>query len=216
LDQKYHQSLIQSFYWYSEAIKEIGVDHQLFYIKMVSAVEALSKLTPIPPDGLELKLNELMANNFTSEEQENIKSWLENRKIGKRFRQFLEQYSQGFFEPIPEIASHCYIPEADLDKYAKRIYSARSKYLHEGRPMYLSFDMTADEARNWDIDPTLGELTDRREIPGNEKLPRTRWFERTVNYCLKNFLNIYSKNAERYHQITQEDLESLGISGHVE
>ncbi len=36
LDQEYHQNFIRAFYWYAEAIREIGIDHQLFFIKMVS------------------------------------------------------------------------------------------------------------------------------------------------------------------------------------
>ena len=31
-------------------------------------------------------------------------------------------------------------------------------------------------------------LKDRKKIPANEKLPRSRWFERITNHCFKNFI----------------------------
>lgn len=193
MDPKYHQRLIQSFYWYSEAIKEIGVSHSLFFIKMVSSVEALLKSVAAPPDELESKLKKSIKNGFTKEEKGEISNWLENRKISKKFVTFLQEYSDGFFGKVPETAPHCYIKANELGDYAKRIYTARSKYLHEGRSMYLSSDMLAEESKYWDVDPALGEMNDRRKIPGDEKLPRARWFERIVNHCLKNFLNSHSK-----------------------
>lgn len=189
LDQKYHQNLIRAFYWYSEAIKEIGIDHQLFFIKMVSAVESLLKFVKISPDSLDKKLRKMISNGkFDNDESSAIERWLENRQIRQRFTRFLLQYSNNFLKGVKRKARHCHIYKNQLDKYAKRIYDARSAYLHNGSPMYLSQDMCGKHARYWDLDPSLGMMTDRKMFAANEKLPRTRWFERIVNYCVKNFV----------------------------
>jgi len=189
LDQKYHQNLIRAFYWYAEAIKEIGIDHQLFFIKMVSAVESLLKFVKISPDSLDKKLRKMINNGeFNNDESSAIERWLENRKIRQRFTGFLQQYSNNFFKGGKRKAKHCYIYRNQLDKYAKRIYDARSAYLHNGNPMYLSLDMRSEYAKYWDLDPSLGTMIDRKKFATNEKLPRIRWFERIVNHCLKSFI----------------------------
>lgn len=189
LDQEYHQSLIRAFYWYAEAIKEIGVDRQLFFIKMVSAVEALLNFIEAPSGNLKVKLMKLVKEEFFTEAEKNeIERWLENRKIRQRFMIFLQNYSRGFFKKGKRKAKHCYIRKSELMNYAKRIYDARSTYLHSGKPMFLSIDIGAEGAEFWDLDPSLGMMVDRKRFTANEKLPRTRWFERLVNHCLKNFI----------------------------
>lgn len=189
IDSKYHQSLIRAFYWYREAIKDIGVNHQLFYIKMVSSVEALLNFVELDSDSLESKMSDLIGNKkFNQQEIDELNNWLRNRKISQRFISFIKKYSKGFCKGGKRRASHCYIKKEDIEKYTKRIYKARSEYLHNGKPMYISFDMGMKEAGTWDLDPSLGMSADRRNIPANEKLPRPRWFERVVNYCLNNFI----------------------------
>jgi len=189
VDQQYHQNLIRAFYWYSEAVKEIGIDHQLFFIKMVSAVESLLKFVKISLDSLDKKLSKMINNKeFNNDESAAIKRWLENRRIRQRFASFLQQYSNNFFKGGQRKAKHCHIYKNQLGKYSKRIYDARSAYLHNGSPMYLSLDMRGKHARYWDLDPSLEMMTDRKKFAANEKLPRTRWFERLINYCLKNFI----------------------------
>ena len=171
LDQKYHQNLIIAFYWHAKAIKEIGIDHQLFFIKMVSAVESLLKFVKISPDSLDKKLRKMMDNGeFNNDESNAIKRWLENRRIRQRFTFFLLQYSNNFFKGGKKKARRCHIYKNQLDKYAKRIYDARSAYLHNGSPMYLSQDMRGKHARYWDLDPSLGMMTDRKKFAANEKL----------------------------------------------
>lgn len=189
LDQSYHQNLIQSLHWYSGGAKEIGVDHELFFIKLVSSVEALLDTTGAEQDGLADKLNALNTKNtFEPEEWNQIKRWLENRKIRKRFVGFLERYSTDFSGEVPKEAGHCYIPQDEISKYTKRIYDARSSYLHAGKPMFLSMDMRGDDMKKWDLDASMGMSADRKKISEKEKLPRVRWFERIVNYSIKNFI----------------------------
>ncbi|HWQ59759.1 MAG TPA: hypothetical protein VN420_01270 [Candidatus Fimivivens sp.] len=184
---KYHQALIRAFDGYSKAIKEIGADAALFYIKMVSAIEPL--LEESGPDKLEKKLRNLIGKGGALEEdREEITNYINNRKIKRKFIAFLSKYSEGFFKGFHRKAKHCYIRKPELGRYAGAIYNARSKYLHEGAPMFLSSDFNTEEAYPWDVDPSLEMMADRRRFSKNEKLPRMMWFERLVNYCLKRYL----------------------------
>lgn len=180
VDQKYHQKLAYAFYWYAEGIKEIGVNHNLFYIRMVSSIEALlDNEIESPQDSLERKLDSLINEDyFDNPEKQQIQQWIRTRKIKKRFVSFVEKYSKGFFKGGNRKAKHCYIKKSDLENYIKLIYDARSAYLHAGKPMRISPDGNADFARSWDS----GSLN-------NKILPRVRWFERIVNHCLKGFVD---------------------------
>ena len=190
IDGKYHQSFIRSFGWYSKAIKEIGIDDELFFIKMTSCIEALLKFIKIDEDNLEKKIRSLINDNyFGNEYKSEVKNWLHNRKIGYRFLSFISQYSSGFFKCGTRKPKHCYIFKPDLNKFTKSIYNARSKYLHEGKPMYLSMEMLNDSYKDFDLDGTSNKMADRRKFNDKEKLPRMRWFERITNHCLKNFIN---------------------------
>ncbi|MDP2676209.1 MAG: HEPN domain-containing protein [bacterium] len=187
VDQQYHQSLIRAIHWYSVAIKEMGVDHELFFIKMVSSIEALLDISKMEPDDIEKKMVGLK-DSFTPDEWIQVERWLQNRKIRKRFAYFLEKHSDGFSGEVPERASHCFIAKDKVVTYAKRIYDARSAYLHTGKPMFLSMDMRGDDSKKWDLDPSMGMSIDRKKISEKEKLPRTRWFERIVNYSIHSFI----------------------------
>lgn len=194
LGQNYHQNLIQSLHWYSEGIKEIGTDHELFFIKLVSSVEALLDITGTESDGLAQKLHDLHgANTFDTDEWVQIERWLKNRMIRRRFTEFYINHSIGFTSAVPKEAAHCYIPGEQIPEYIKRIYDARSAYLHTGKPMFLSNDMRNDEMKKWDVDPIMGMSADRKKIPEKEKLPRLRWFERITNYAVKHYLQEISK-----------------------
>ena len=189
IDGQYHQSIIRAFYWYAESIKEIGVDHQLFFIKMVSSVEALLKYIDIPKDDFPEKIKMVINKQvFNGEQKDEIEKWLQNRKIRQKFSIFLSQYSKGFFKGRRWKAKHCHIYRNDVALFAKKIYDARSAYLHVGNPMYLSDDLTSDFAKTWDLDVSMGMMVDRKEYSAKEKLPRTRWFERITNHCLKSFM----------------------------
>ncbi len=196
INEDYHQNLIQSFFWYTEAIKEIGTDPQLFFIKMVSSAEALLRFIKISPDALEEKINKVIEVGFTKKEADEIKNWFKNRKIGQRFLIFFQKYSTGFFKGGKKRASHCFIKKPELKENVRRIYRARSKYLHEGKNMYVSSDLRGDDAKFYDKDPSRGMFIDRRNIPEGEKLPRTRWFERITNHCLKNFVEELSQSTK--------------------
>lgn len=171
VDKEKHQDLIHSIYWYREAIKEIGIDNELFFLKMVSCVEALISKIEIQNDNLRGKLEKVLNKNaFTDFEKEEIKNWLRNRKIKKRFIKFVEIYSQeGFFHSGYRKSKHCYIRKNELKDFLSRVYDARSAYIHTGKPMYISLDMniggdvTDGKCHLWDQDPSLGMSADRKK-----------------------------------------------------
>jgi hypothetical protein len=80
-----------------------------------------------------------------------------------------------------------------------KIYDARSRYLHDGEPMFISRFM--DIATDWHFDPSVGITMDKRSVGAINvdqknfnslklpyQLPYPYWFENLVNYCLKTYL----------------------------
>jgi len=98
---------------------------------------------------------------FTGEEKQELKNWISNRKIKQKFVKFIDTYSEGFYKSGYRKATHCYIKKTNSTKYLKRIYDARSAYIHTGKPMYISSDINiyGDSSDNkyhlWDLDPSL-------------------------------------------------------------
>lgn len=189
IDQKFHKEMSQAFSWYSEAIKEIGTDNELFYIKMVSCIESLLQNIQLQADNLDDKIKTFLEKNkFEMKERDEVLSWLNHRKVQQKFSTFIEKYSAGFFKGGNRKAKHCFIKRKDLTKFLKRIYTARSNYLHKGRSMYISFNIPGKEHKKIDLDPSIEMCIDKCRFKESEKLPRTRWFERLVNHCLINFI----------------------------
>ena len=81
----------------------------------------------------------------------------------------MEQHSSGFFKGGNFKAKHLKIKRANLGKALNVIYTARSKYLHAGEPMFLSQPIKGGE--KWDIDPTTGMIADNRSFAPSQKLP---------------------------------------------
>jgi hypothetical protein len=167
----------------------------MVFIRLVSSIEALSKDFSLKgkDDLLAGKnIDDIIINGVLDEEEKDeLEKTFENRKARKKFKIFIEKYSKGFFKGGNYKAKHTRILKKDLEKTLDAIYSARSKYLHSGEPMYLSLPIKGEY--NWDTDPSLGMIMDRRRIPKSQKLPYTYWFERLVRHCLLNYLdNNYS------------------------
>ena len=119
-------------------------------------------------------------------EKEKLKKTFENRKSKARFITFIEKHSSGYFKGGNYKAKHCKIPKKQLSKVLRTIYDARSSYLHNGEPMYLSQPMHGGE--KWDTDPSMGMIVDNRSFSASQKLPFTYFFEGLVRQCLLNFL----------------------------
>jgi hypothetical protein len=175
---------------YERALKEIGKDAEMVFIRLVSSIEALSKDYNLKgKDDLFAgkKFKDIInPGALSNEEMNELENTFENRKARKKFIRFIEEYSKGFFKGGNYKAKHTKILKKDLEKTLGSIYDARSKYLHTGEQMYLSLPLRG--MSNWDIDPSLGMIIDRRKIPKSQKLPYTHFFEGLVRHCLMNYL----------------------------
>lgn len=190
LNPELHQKFILACFHYARALKEIGKDNEMVFIRLVSSIEALSKDFDLKgKDDLLAGKNfdDIIINGVLIEEEKvELEKTFENRKARMKFKRFIEKYSKGFFKGGNYKVKHTRIFKKDLGKTLDAIYSARSKYLHAGEPMYLSLPIKGEH--NWDTDPSLSMVIDRRRIPKSQKLPYTHWIERLVRHSLLNYL----------------------------
>lgn len=198
LNTKKHQGFILACYHYARALKEVGIDSEMVFIRLVSAIETLSKeykLSKVDNPLNGEKFHNLF--DISSLSREHLKQIKEILNISKKdiiqvekskrkFVKFIEDFSKGALKGGNWKAKHVKITRENLSKVLTAIYDARSNYLHNGEPMYLSQFMHG--AGKWDTDPSLGMIIDNREFPVSQKLPYTYWFENVVRSCLLNYL----------------------------
>jgi len=186
----YHQQIILACYHYARALKEFGVDEEMVFIRLVSAVEALSEWVVLKKnDDLfnELEFDDIVKTELLAKKQlQELKKLFDVRKSKLKFKRFIEQYSKGFFKGGNFEAPHTRIKKADLLDTLSAIYDSRSEYLHGGEAMYLSQPMRG--GHKWDTDPSLGMIIDNRKFPRRKKLPYGSYFQRLVRYCLMEFI----------------------------
>lgn len=191
LNPKYHHSFALAAKQYSIALRNIGVDEEMVFIKLVSAIEALSKHAELTSEedlltGKALK-DVLSKDHQTPEILEVLGNVFSNRKTSLKFRKFIKTHMG---DTIPKEApmkgvGWKWITLENIDDVLKRVYNARSKYLHEGQLMYLSKPMKGTIG---DFDPSLGMIIDNREFKEDEHLPLSSSFENLVRTCLLNFV----------------------------
>jgi hypothetical protein len=223
LDRKLHQNFILACHHYARAVKEVGVDAEMVFIRLVSAIETLSANLPLDQkdDKLEKQgVTDLIEKSTLPKElKSELKTVFDVRKSRKKFVRFIEQHSGGFFKGGNFKAKHLKIKRANLGKVLDFIYAARSKYLHAGEPMFLSQPIKGGE--KWDTDPTSGMIVDNRVFPPPEKLPSSGvivdsrsftpsqklpyayFFEGLVRQCLVNYLkaNLSSPGGSMSQQV---------------
>ena len=191
LPSKHHVAFGFAFEHYARALQEIGVDEEMIFIRLVSAVEALSqKINVTEKDVLYGKTFEELVDRkkLDKSEYDSLRSTFNVRKSEARFRKFLALYSSDFFDDSVEKAQAVSVPRARLDEVAAAIYHARSKYLHNGDPMYLSLRI-GGHWPDWDIDPSGGMIVGGRRWTKKQKLPYPHWFRRLVRHCILRYLD---------------------------
>ena len=173
LNPKLHQDFILACHHYARAVKEVGVDSEMVFIRLVSAIEALSKQVALnrKDDAQEERVitDLIVQSSLPQEQKRDLKNIFNVRKSRKKFVRFIEQHSSGFFKRANFKAKHLKIRRADLADVLSIIYTARSKYLHAGEPMFLSQPFKGGE--KWDVDPTAGMIVDNRSFTASQKLP---------------------------------------------
>lgn len=181
---------------YADAVRLIGYDDDIAYIRLVSAVEVLAYSESLEDDELPDKLRSIIdadSAQFSNAEKSELHSYLKQRKVRFKFLQFINKYSEGYFVGRPTTPEHCWVTQETLSQFAGAIYKARSKFLHEGEPLWISNEMRVDdrEDRGWDLDGSLGMVRDQHEWPQSEKVPTVLFFEELVRHCLLNYLGVF-------------------------
>ena len=141
LPPKEHQDFGFAFEHYARALRELGADEEMVFVRLVSAVEALSKEADVSDrDFLHGRTFEELVprENLSDEEYSDLKGTFDVRRSKARFQKFLDLYCEGFFSEESGSRTHVSIARRDLEKVTSAIYDARSSSLHYGDRMYLS------------------------------------------------------------------------------
>lgn len=190
LDEKYHYGFILACYHYNKALKEVGIDAEMVYIRLVSAIEALSgfiKLAKAEDKLVNFDIGGLLKKSgLNDQDKAELKKVFDVRKSRQKFLKIIKLYSKGYLKGGHFSAPHCKITKKKLPSVLRAIYDARSNYLHSGLPMYVSRPMCGGE--KWDTDPSAGMIVGNRKFEATQKLPYTYFFEGLVRSCLLNFL----------------------------
>lgn len=193
LKNSLHSTFANSVRLYAMAIREIGTNDELAFIHLVSAIEVLSKDYELL-EGDDPVMTHISQINTCFEKSripsnviEDVKNSLNNRKSRLKFTRFIQKYHGGHILERPvdgEIKNKIYLD--DLENALKRIYTARSKFLHEGSAMYKSRPRSTINGA--DYDSSLGQRIDNRIFNTKELLPLISFFEKLVSVCLMNYL----------------------------
>jgi hypothetical protein len=183
ISAKHHLELAVAVDHYARAICTIGLDAEMVFVRLVSAIERV--MPDHPADSLSEKLVAL--EGLTEAEREELQVMLQARRAGARFVAFLERYAKGFFDNEPKEPAHTHVTPENLSAVAKAIYRARSGYLHGGDPMYISQRIV--QVPGWHMDPTVGKWQQNRAFTAAQKLPTTEFFHRLVRHCLLARIN---------------------------
>ena len=190
---KYHLEVAVAANHYAHALQEIGIDEEMVFVRLVSAIETAAIKQAIPNDPLgDKNLEQLMRTSELCDDQvEELRRTFETRRTKSRFIAFIEEYSTGFFDAEPKEPAHTQVTPENLASVAGAVYDARSGYLHNGTPMYLSHPIK--EFPDWHMDPSVGMTWQDRSFKEVQKLPRADFFHRLVRYCLLARVNKLSR-----------------------
>ena len=190
-----HQGLAFSFHHYARGLREIGVDEEMMFVRLVSAVEAVSQDLDLREEdvlfGKVLK-DLVRPDALNAEELNALQQTFDVRKAGRKFVKFLDDYSKGFFKGGQRKAKHAWVSKSQLPSVARAIYKARSDYLHSGYPMYLSL-RHGDWWQKWDTAPSLGATMGDRYYTAKQKLPYPHFFHRLVRHCVIGYIEALLK-----------------------
>jgi hypothetical protein len=184
IPDKFHLELAIAAGRYSNALLRVGEDEELVFVTLVSAIERLSLKQAIIGDPIAgLAPDEMLrTDTLPPEVIEELTKMIQVRRSRKRFISFVEEYSKGFFDSEAREPAHTQVTPENLHKVMEAIYNARSGYLHNGDPMYLSSGRAAFP--QWHMDATVGMYAQDRYFAQKQKLPFADFFHRLVRHCI--------------------------------
>jgi hypothetical protein len=188
LPAEQHMTAVLAADHYARALRQVGLDEEMVFVRLVSAVEIASVKQAIRKDPLAENDPEhfLQVERLTPEQLEDLKVLFRTRKTRQRFLSFLEEHSEGFFAGEPIEPAHTQVTPANLRAVGDAVYRARSGYLHAGLPMYLSRPIP--QFTQWHMDPSVGMYLQDRYFSSEQKLPRADFFHRLVRHCVLRYL----------------------------
>jgi hypothetical protein len=163
---------------YARAVRLVGVDEEMVFVRLVSAVEKI--MGSHAEDALSQKV--LAQQCFTEDEKRELKTTFQARRSTARFVAFLLKYSAGFFDGEAKEPVHTQVTPENLEMVARAIYRARSAYLHSGDPMYLS--PVSHVFPGWHMGASVGQTLQDRSFSQEQKLPCADFFHRLVRHCI--------------------------------
>jgi hypothetical protein len=175
---KHHLAIAVAADHYARAVRLVGVDEEMVFVRLVSAVEKM--MGAHASDALSEKL--LLMEGLTDDERKDLRTTLLARRARARFVAFLGKYSAGFFDGEAREPGHTQVTPENLSSVAGAIYKARSGYLHSGDPMYLS--PVSQVLGSWHMAPTVGQTWQDRSFTREQKLPCADFFHRLVRHCI--------------------------------
>ena len=184
---------------YHAAVMIIEQYPQVAYINLVSSIEVLAghfygKRKPNIGDCIQSGFKELLERFVDTEEgRAQFIEWQYTReKMQGKFIGFVEDTvptsfwdASNFVNDFDQLYS---VDKAQLNSVLKLIYDRRSKLLHQG----LAFPRHALSGGNeW---ASKGIIDCGDDYQAGEAIPAVRWFERLVNSCIKNYIEILSNS----------------------
>lgn len=196
LPEALHHPFANAVRLYGLALREIGVNDELAYVHLVSAVEILSTEHVLSEEQDPLKrfidqITDILV-DAEAEAKSDLRNLFEQRKTMMKFIGFIKTHSKDVIIERPsEGALQDKVYRDNLFETLRKIYRGRSKFLHEGSVMYLS--MPGLTVVGCDYDSSGGQVIDNREFKLEDKLPNVSFFENLVRGCLLDFLTFNTR-----------------------
>lgn len=183
-----HLSVALAVTHYAAALRELGVDHDMVFVRLVSAVEAIAAHEEVTDSLSGYSLADLIrADALDQEMLDDLELALSARKGRLRFTSVLSRGGQSFLANEAREPAHTQVTPDNIADVVGAIYRARSAYLHEGTPMYHSTMGGLNPA--WHTDPSVGIQIDQRTFRAKDKLPKASFFHRLVRHCVLEHIN---------------------------
>jgi len=185
---RYHQRIITAADHYGRALRYIGIEDEMVYVRLVSAIETVAYDHRISGDLFDgIRAEQVLKLDMLSEaQQEELVRTFETRKAKARFVGFLVRHSGGFFDGEAREPVHTQVTPETLPAIATAIYNARSGYLHSGEPMYISRGIPM--FAGWHMDASVGVRSGDRKYVAKQKLPYLVFAHRLVRHCLLAYI----------------------------
>lgn len=205
LDESYHQKIVLAARLYHRSILMIEEDPDLAYLTLISAIEALCQDHPLKEKPTLSQTNPKLDNEIDALNiDESIKNKLKDRILernpflSRKFVTFILDNIDDEFWKYDNRSMYGQIKPEDLPKYLKNIYDQRSKTLHEGQPFppVICYDS------NEEICCGLSLTHRGKKWMLRDYIPSICFFERLVNYVIKNFIKTHQTAEPADRNIT--------------